>query len=232
MAGLDHNEWSFTNEHRGTGRLTATTPRAAKKVRHRQLLIDATLDVIAEHGVVGTSVTRIISHARLSRGMIHLHFKGKDPLLFAAARYMSESYYANLQAFVDAAGDSSPERLDAMISADLSEALLNRRSVNVWYAFRGEARSQNTFAQLSDTRDAALRCMFIEVYRELAAGFDDTEARARDAAHGTLALLEGMWADYFLHSDTFNRDTARRIVFRFISAQFPGHFDLSGAIRR
>ena len=27
---------------------------------------------------------------------------------------------------------------------------------------------------------------------------------ARDATHGTLALLEGMWTDYFLHTTSFN----------------------------
>ncbi len=78
---------------------------------------------------------------------------------------MSESYYAKLGTFLAAAGESPQERLHAMISADLSETLLNGKSVNVWYAFRGEARAQNAFTEYSDTRDAALRNMFIDAYR-------------------------------------------------------------------
>ncbi len=190
------------------------------------MLIDATVDTISQVGIVGASVTRIIDRAGLSRGMIHLHFDSKEHLLVEAARHMSETYYAKIDVFLRAAGDEPQERLKALITADLSEEILNRKTVNVWYAFRGEARSQNVFGEHSDTRDDALRNMFINAFRALADDREDPDVLARDAAHGTIALLEGMWTDYFLHSDSFNRNSAKRIIFRFVSALFPGYFDL------
>ena len=33
--------------------------------------------------------------------------------------------------------------------------------------------------------------------------------------------MEGMWADYFLHSDAFDRDAAKRVVLRFIAGVLP-----------
>ena len=57
----------------------------------------------------------------------------------------------------------------------------------------------------------------------------DAEA-ARDATHGLLALLEGMWTDYLLHPDRFDRDEAMRITFRFLAAMFPSYFTLKGAV--
>jgi hypothetical protein len=45
----------------------------------------------------------------------------------------------------------------------------------------------------------------------------------QDLAHGTIALSEGMWTDYFLHSDAFDRDAAKRVIFRFLSAFLPDY---------
>jgi len=203
--------------------------RAELKAHHRQVLIQATFDTISELGIAATSVSEIIDRAGLSRGMVHLHFDNKDHLLIETARYMSDQYYAKLDEFLRDAGDSPQEKLEAMISADLSEVILNRETINVWYAFRGEARSQNAFAIYSDTRDDALRGMFFDAYLQLAVNTPDPNALARDATHGTLALLEGMWTDFLLHSEAFNRNTAKRIVMRFLSGLFPDHFSLSGA---
>ncbi len=193
-----------------------------KKKRHRQRLIDAAIEVVSEFGIAGASVTRIITRAKLSRGMIHLHFDNKEHLLIEAARHMSEAYYTQLETFLQPAGNNARDRLRALISADLSDKILNPRTVNAWFAFRGEARSHKSFARHSDTRDDALKKMLILAYCELAEGRNEPDALARDAAHGTIALLEGMWADYLLHPDAFNRNSAKRIVFRFVSALFPG----------
>ncbi len=76
-----------------------------------------------------------------------------------------------------------------------------------------------------DTRDDALRQMIFDAYVALAEQSEEPEALARDAMHGTIALLEGMWTDYFLHSDQFNRNTAKRIILRFVSALFPHAFE-------
>lgn len=203
--------------------------RHLKKARHRERLIEATADVIAEHGIAQTSVTRIIEKAGLSRGMVHLHFGGKEELLVEVARHMFQQYYTELDVFLGRAGPDPRKRLEAVVTADLSEQILNRKSVNIWYAFRGEARMQNAFMAYSDTRDDTLRNLIFEAYLQLAAGSESPEVLARDASHGTIALLEGMWTDFFLHSDRFNRATARRIVFRFMAALFPRAFDLQGS---
>ena len=203
--------------------------RAELKAHHRQVLIQATFDTISQLGIAGTSVTEIIDRAGVSRGMVHLHFDNTDHLLIETARYLSDQYYARLDEYLRQAGDTPQEKLEAMITADLSEDILNRESINVWYAFRGEARSQNAFADYSDTRDDVLRGMFFDAYLQLAQGADDPKTLARDATHGTLALLEGMWTDFLLHSDAFNRTTAKRIVMRFVSGLFPDHFSMTGA---
>ena len=208
------------------GKVMETRPdiRGFKKARHREMLIEATADLIADEGIARTSITRIIEKAGLSRGMVHLHFENKDDLMLEVAKHVAEQYFVKLDGFLEQAGSSPQEQLEAIVTADLSEILLNRKSVNIWYAFRGEARSHNEFMAYSDTRDDALRRQIFKAYHQLAGEAGEDDKLARDATHGTIALLEGMWTDFFLHSDEFNRETARRIVFRFMAALFPKAF--------
>ncbi|OED49615.1 transcriptional regulator [Rhodobacteraceae bacterium (ex Bugula neritina AB1)] len=210
-----------------------TGKREQNREQNRLALICAVLDSVAEKGISETSVSEIIQRAGLSRGMIHLHFGGKDNLVQAAAHHSSQEYYDGIEALLQTAGDSPQKRIEMIVRGDLSERILNRRNVSIWYAFRGEARNRTAIAEYSDTRDGRLRGMihnaFSRIVRE--AGTPDAPGVARDATHGTLALLEGMWTDFLLHPDRFDRDEAARIIFRFLAAMFPAHFALTGAIR-
>ncbi len=206
--------------------------RQQTRENNRLALIEAALDSVAEQGISATSVSEIIQRAELSRGMVHLHFGGKDNLISEAVRHSSEQYYNGLEDLLQVAGPSGQERIEMIVRGDLGEEVLNHRNVSIWYAFRGEARNRAAVAAYSDTRDGKLRNMvhnaFLRIARETQSL--DPASVARDATHGTLAMLEGMWTDYLLHPTSFDRQEAMRIVFRFLSAMFPKHFDLQGAI--
>lgn len=206
--------------------------RQQLKEQNRVALIEATLDSIAEIGFARTSVSEIIDRAKLSRGMIHLHFGGKDALVEEAAKYSSAEYYDSLNVLLKSAGPEPQESVVAIIRSDLSEEVLNKRTVSLWYAFRGESRERKTIAAYSDTRDARLRNLAFEAYLKIArqSGIAEPETAAKDATNGTLALLEGMWTDFLLHPESFDRAVAMRTIFRFLSALFPKHFDLNGAV--
>ena len=194
--------------------------RAKSKARSRRALIDATLEIIAKEGNSGATVSRIVEESGQSRGMIHLHFETKEKLLVEAARSMADDYYRNLFEFIDAAPDLPAQRLIAMIEADLGETSLNAKAIAIWFAFRGAARAHNEFARYSDTRDRRLRDLFTAAFAELIGQAADTP-EVIDVTNGTIALMEGMWADYFLHSDAFDRDAARRVVLHFIAGVLP-----------
>jgi len=206
------------------------TLREQKKSRNRHLLLTATANIIAAEGMGDTSITRIIEQAGLSRGMVHLHFGNKEALLIAVASYMSQVYFSHLKEFLNAALPQPQYQLEAIVKADLSDQILNRHNVNIWYAFRGQCHQEKAYMEYADTRDAAMKDQVYHAFLQLSGNQNNVQNLARDATHGTLALLEGMWSDYFLHSDQFNRESARRIVFRFLSGLYPQHFDCSGAI--
>ncbi len=59
-------------------------PRGDKRVRTRQALIAATLDVVAEAGFAGASLEAIARRVGMSRGAIYSNFADRDDLLMAA----------------------------------------------------------------------------------------------------------------------------------------------------
>ncbi|SPH24258.1 HTH-type transcriptional regulator BetI [Defluviimonas aquaemixtae] len=204
--------------------------KSPKAVRHpernRQVLIAAALDSIAEHGITDTTVSRIIERAGLSRGMIHLHFGGKDNLLVAAAEAFSREYYDEMERQLAGKEGDPAALIMAVVRADLSEEILNGRSAAIWHAFRGRANAHEGIARYSDTRDRRLRGMIREAFVALAEanGITDGVTVARETTYGTLALLEGMWTDYLSHPKAFSRKDAERIIARFLAGIFPRHF--------
>ncbi|WP_299846956.1 TetR family transcriptional regulator C-terminal domain-containing protein [uncultured Roseovarius sp.] len=189
----------------------------------------ATLDTIAEIGITDTTVSKIIQRAGLSRGMIHLHFGGKNQLLAAAAKSFGQEYFDELDHRVQQATSGPEDVITAVIQADLSEALMNERSTRIWHAFRGAANSNDGIALYSSTRDKRLRDTLHSAFKKIAQEYGEAEnsALARDATFGLLVLLEGMWVDYLTNANAFSREVAVSIVLRFIAGLFPNHFQQS-----
>ena len=195
----------------------------------RQALIDATLDTIADIGLTDTTVTHIIRRAGLSRGMVHLHFGGKDNLLTAAAKHFSDAYYAVLDRHLDGAGTAPETIIMAVIRADLGEELLNERSTRIWHAFRGAAPTHKGIARYSSTQDARLTEILQQAFEDVSGSSEPAVRQtALQATFGTFALLEGMWVHFLSDMENFSREEAVELVRKFLAGMYPGHFKATG----
>lgn len=203
----------------------------AKKLGNRQALIDATLDCVADLGLLNTSVSEIIKRAGLSRGMIHLHFDGKANLILAAAEHADQRYYDILTRNLSAAGPLPQHVIEASVKSDLSPESLNTRDISIWYELRGAARTNPDIARFSDTRAPRLHDLIMGPGLQICAaeGIADPKDAAHDITVGLISLLEGLWTDFMLHPDAFDRAAAQRVVFRFLAGVWPEHFDIKGA---
>jgi len=202
-----------------------------RKDKNHQALIEAALDCIAEIGLIETSVSEIISRAGLSRGMIHLHFGGKDNLIIEAAKFASERYYQILDKNLEGTERDPVRRIEAAVKSDLSAEALNKRDVSIWYEFRGAARTNRAIAEFSDTRDRRLRDLLRTAIFEICEreGIANPQEAARDFTTGLLALTEGMWTDFLLHPNAFDRLHAQRVIFKFLAGVWPKSFSEEGA---
>ena len=63
--------------------------RKTKTTRQREIA-EATLRLVAKHGVGGATVSRIAAEVGLSRGALYRHFRSREEVLFAAMDLMEE----------------------------------------------------------------------------------------------------------------------------------------------
>ena len=63
--------------------------RKTKTTRQREIA-EATLRLVAKHGVDGATVSRIAAEVGLSRGALYRHFRSREEVLFAAMDLMEE----------------------------------------------------------------------------------------------------------------------------------------------
>ena len=96
----------------------------------------------------------------------------------------------------------------------------------VWFAFRGEAHSSPEFMPFIDSRDAKMQRTITSICRELCKRGANPGTDPQIAALSIIALLEGLWTDYYLHPDRFDRDTARAVVLHTARAFFPETFEV------
>ncbi len=106
-----------------------TTGPKPRQRRHepdrRERLIDVALDVIAEHGLAGTSHRRVAAAAEVPLGSMTYHFAGKDELLEAAfTRLAEQTADAFDQAMLQA---RTPEEAVEAIVGLITGDVLNRR---------------------------------------------------------------------------------------------------------
>ena len=206
------------------------TKRIVNKPLNRQKLIQATLDSIVEVGIENTSVSQILLKAQLSRGMINLHFSNKDNLLLESLKTHSQLYYQSWFENLEKVKSSSPAvRLQTIINSDLDACILNKEYIVVWYEFRGKARTNRSYRKYTDTRDKLYRDIYYKICTELVENESLRKHVSRNVAHGVIAMLEGMWIDFYLHSDSFNRNSAKKTLFIFLSSIFPKQFTYKGA---
>ena len=197
--------------------------RDAIKSWNRMKIIEATIDVISEYGITGTTIGRVVECADVSRGLINVHFKSKDALLLEALKFMSLQYNKNRRTALKKAGTSPAEKMEAMIRADFSPKVLNAKTVSIWLAFRSQIRSHPEYLPQVDTRDTMLREELLPFVQQInKEGGYDTHPHV--IVQGLVAMIEGMWMDFYIHPKNFDRKNAINTCLIFFSAIFPNHF--------
>lgn len=111
--------------------------RAALEVGRRRVLVEMTLDTLAEMGFVGTTLARIAARADISPALLVHYFGDKDRLLEAAFRTLAARLSADLAARLRAAA-TPRARLLAVIDATLAPEAFTPRVGAIWLAFWGQ----------------------------------------------------------------------------------------------
>ncbi|NOD99820.1 TetR family transcriptional regulator [Ruegeria sp. HKCCD6228] len=193
-------------------------------MQNRKQLIHAAADAIHKYGIRGTTSARIQELSGLSRGMVNLHFGSKEKLLLAVAEELSARYARQWEAIADNPEFGPADKLISIIKADFDPLVLNARDVAIWFSFRAEALSNPHIFPFIDSRDKGFRAVIQDLLKQIESEGEYEDIDAKLATDALIALLEGLWTDYHLHSEIFNPEEALKICLYVLQSMFPKHF--------
>ena len=73
-------------------RNTQSSTREDEVAERRQSLLDAAVAVIAQKGLIGTTISSIATEAECSYGLVSFHFNSKEGIILAALDYLVDEY--------------------------------------------------------------------------------------------------------------------------------------------
>ena len=206
--------------------------RTASKEARRQQLIQATIRCIAKHGLSDTTVATVAREAKLSQGIVNLHFQSKDRLLVETLRSVADEYKETWEKALANAGDSATEQLEALVNVDFDPAVCDRTKIAVWFAYWSETRSRPTYRKLCAERDRGYDRKLGELVRQLIdeGGYAALEPQA--VIDGLSAMSAGLWLDLLVDPRAMNRERARHACRVFLAQLFPKHFNAPAGQRK
>ena len=175
----------------------------------RQDLIDAGIRCMGEGGMSSFTVDKICTQAKVSRGLINHHFKSKDDLLLCI--YDSMTHYL----VDDEPALSAREKIVSIVEKSFDQNSFEKSNLRAWLAIWGEVATHSKLKQLHENRYRLYKQKLIGAVNVIAAEMDlnvDGNAIARQL----IALIDGLWLEYCLHSDGFSLDAARQDCYQFL----------------
>jgi AcrR family transcriptional regulator len=170
----------------------------------RESLVEATLRCLAAHGHEGVSVRRIAAEAGVSVGLINHHYSSIDELIAHAYDTVAAGIMRQLREIVAAAPPGPRARLSAFFRASFSEQLLDPQLLSVWVVFWSMIKHSPIMQETQRRTSAAYREVLEADLATLAAAAGRPPAKARLAAIGLAALLDGLWLELSLNPGAFD----------------------------
>jgi DNA-binding transcriptional regulator YbjK len=169
----------------------------------RQRIVDATLEVIAKHGVTGTTHRRIADEANVPLGSVTYYFATLEALVSAAFLQLAAQSSALFGARLEAASDRS-EAIDAVVDIIAGTIWAEPRTLLLSYELYA-------FAVRHPAVGAVMQQWMDNSRRALERLFDPLTARALDA------LIEGIGIHNSIDRAPLDREAIRIIVERVAS---------------
>ena len=197
--------------------------RAAPAVR-REALVEATLRCLKKYGHDGASVRRISAAAGVSIGLINHHFPSKCGLIAESYETLALSLQDSLRARAQNRAASPRKRLRDFFRASFAPELLDPQLFNVWVVFWGMVAHSPEIRAVHDRTYGQYRSILEKLLGELVKSGAAPKLKLRSAAIALSALLDGLWVELSLSSETFKPSEAIGICEDWANALCAGAF--------
>ncbi len=204
--------------------LESADRRRGKSAVTRRLLIEATIEAIANGGLQQTTLDRVSEISGLSRGLVGFHFRTKDKLLVTTLQYLTEEYHRGWQEILSRPGSSPERRIRALIDFDLGPLVCTPTRVAVWFAFWGAVQHRPAYRRYcAPWEEANVVAIGSELERLVQEG-GYSSVDAQRIAQGYAALIIGLWQQFNAMPERFDHARAKGICLGYLASVFPRHF--------
>jgi TetR/AcrR family transcriptional regulator, transcriptional repressor of bet genes len=197
--------------------------RAAPAVR-REALVEATLKCLKKYGHDGVSVRRISAAAGVSIGLINHHFPSKSGLIAETYLTLALSLQESVRAQAEDKSVSPRGRLSQFFRASFTAELLDPQLFSVWVVFWSMVAHAPEIRAVHDQTYGKYRLILEELLEQLAESGDAPKLKLKSAAIALCALLDGLWVELSLSSQTFKASEAIAICEDWVTALCNGAF--------
>lgn len=186
--------------------------RGMEPIRQLQF-IEATVEIIHEEGLHGTTLSRVAKRAGASPGLVAHYFGDKSGLLHATFRHLARALGAEFRThLVQVRGPR--DRLNAVIEANFAESQSSPAVVSAWLAFWGQVNHRPELARVQRVVTNRLKSNLLYGLRELVPVED-----ADQIASGLAVMIDGLWLRAMLRTGGLNVAEARAMARDYLETQ-------------
>ena len=172
----------------------------------QQSIIDATMRCIARYSYSETTIDRICSEAKVSRGLINHHFQSKDELMAQTYKRLAADLLDVSKAA--AAKASTPaDKLDAIIRVCFAAPVFAPKNVKVWLGFWSVAHSDPVIRKAHKELYASYRLALTRLFDQIGET-QKTPIDSELAALTLTAVIDGFWLELARDPASFTADEA------------------------
>jgi AcrR family transcriptional regulator len=160
----------------------------------RETLIEATIKVVAKHGIKNTTIAKICQAAGVSRGLSGHYFRDKDDLLCQAYQHLLDLHLEHTAAAAEAVKGGAAERLKARVKASLPADGNSHHYRMAYLSFWTLSMTNKKIAQITSDSYRAL-------YESVAALLDAAAAEiggeidSHEESIALIGMIDGLWLD-------------------------------------
>jgi AcrR family transcriptional regulator len=180
--------------------------------QRRQELIDAGIQCLGKGGMAAFTIDKICKQANVSRGLINHHFKTKNELLLCIYASMTD-YLVKDQPAV-----SPRQQVSAFIEGSLDEGTFQKSNLRAWLSIWGEVATNPALKSLHEKRYAIYKNR-LATSIALVAKTNHVKIDEGALARQLIALIDGLWLEYCLHSKEHSLTSAKIDCYQFIESK-------------
>lgn len=177
--------------------------------QRQQDLIEAGIRCLGEGGISSFTINKICNAANVSRGLINHHFNTKDDLLLCI--------YDSMTAYLVEQDEDTKieERVFSIIQKSFDRESFKKTNLRAWLAIWGQVANNDDLKKLHESRYLQYQQTLSQSIAEIAKK-RQLNVDSMAIARLLIALIDGLWLEYCLHSHSYSLETAEQDCYRLL----------------